>query len=488
MSRRGVSYRLWTEREHGARRAFDDPEVASADLAGALLTATLLGEADLSRLPWRDAPPRPALDRAEQLLTHLGALDDGQLTQTGQQMAQIPAHPRVARALIEAHRIGCLRSASEQLAILDEGGGWVRTGGRAPTENDLADRWYAAMNRGGRGWAPIPRALQQRLKRRAEQLHETARRVLGRSPSQGGEAVRALCAGWPDRVSGRRDDGRRYHMASGRGAELHRESGLRGADLLLALDVTDQPGALALVRLGARVDPAWIHSEARIEVRYDAEQDKLFARRAWRTGALLLREQRGVRAPKHLSREALAAAMRTHPHRAVPLKDKDFARFLARVAFAERAATDVQFPSTDLDTLVEYGVERLSEERSLAAVQQMNWIRVLGDRLDYAQRKVLDERFPDNIRLGNGVTLRVDYPTEGPAVIAARIQRFFGLRQTPRIDGRAVMLHLLAPNGRPEQITDDLAGFWERGWPEVRKLLRGRYPKHAWPEDPHQRS
>jgi ATP-dependent helicase HrpB len=187
-----------------------------------------------------------------------------------------------------------------------------------------------------------------------------------------------------------------------------------------------------------------------------------------------------------LVEDVLCEAVAQQPRRAVPLEAPELARALARVRYAARCAPQEGWPSTELADLAGLARDVAEGCRSLADLHRRDWAGALLGRLDRAQRRRLDELAPERIRVPSGSEVAVDYPLDGPPVLAVRMQELFGLSETPRIGGLPVMLHLLAPNGRPQQVTQDLAGFWARTWPEVRKELRARYPKHAWPDDPTQ--
>jgi ATP-dependent helicase HrpB len=259
------------------------------------------------------------------------------------------------------------------------------------------------------------------------------------------------------------------------------------ADYLVALDVSDTDDALARVHLASAVELDWLPRTLVPVATWDATQDRVLTAVEVRAGSLLLERRLGAPVDASLVEEVLCQAVAREPRRCVPLEQQEgFARLLARIRFASRVDPAGPWPSTELNELAELAVDLASGCRSLADLVKKDWAEALLGRLSWAARQRLDEVAPERIEVPSGSRIFVDYPLEGTPVLAVRMQELFGCRDTPRIGGQAVMLHLLAPNGRPQQVTQDLAGFWERTWPEVRKELRPRYPKHSWPDDPTQ--
>lgn len=477
----GVAYRLWTEGSHQARAAHDRAEVARADAVGAVLALRAAGEPDPAAFPWFEAPPTHALEAADSLLRALGALDGDALTEVGAAMARVPAHPRVARALVEAHALGLVDAAATGAALLSDRLPFRRQGPARATDDDLADLIDALRRDGAHGWVATSRGAVARVRQTAEQLGRAVVRALGAPAPPSGEALaRAFLVGWPDRVARRQGD--RHVLASGRGATLHPDSGVR-ADWLLALDVLDTDRTEARIHLAAAIDPAWLEVPDVVEVTWDAATDRVQTARRARWGSLVLREQLGVPATDAAVSSALVAALGDAPSRALP-DDRDLRRFLARWRFLARARPDLEVPAPDDALLREVLAELAPGARSLADLRKRDWRGALWARLPWEVAGKLDSLVPDTLPVPSGRHVRLDYPDDGPPVLAVRMQELFGCTDTPRVAGTPVLLHLLAPNGRPQQVTDDLDGFWSRQWPEVRRDLRGRYPRHPWPEDP----
>lgn len=486
----GVCYRLWTAHEHLVES--EEPEILRADLAGAVLQLRCWGEGDPARFPWFQ-PPRPeALARADALLRRLGALDVG-VTETGRAMARLPAHPRLARLLIEGRALGCPRRAALAAAILAERDPFVRGPGRAEaahrSDSDLLDRVLALeeFERTGRGDAIHPGAARFVLRARDQLLAGLGGRDGG--TEEEAALLRALCAAYPDRLARRRDRaGRRGVMLGGRGVFLHAASAVADAELFLCLDV-DAGEAEAVVRIASVARREWLPRERiveGVETEFDEERGRVVAFRRTRFEDLVLEEApTGVPAGPEASR-LLAEAAARDLRRALGLGDPEMEDFLARVACLREWMPELGLPLLD-EERIRAILPALCEGRrsfeDLAGAPRIDFLRGL---LTHAQQRALEQHAPQRLKVPSGNAIRLKYERGKPPVLAVRMQELFGLRETPRVAaGRiAVLLHLLAPNGRPQQVTADLASFWDTTYPAVRRELRARYPRHAWPEDP----
>jgi len=448
----GRCVRLWTEADHRARPDALEPEVRRADLADAALELLSWGETDLFSFPWFEAPDHARLEQALDLLARLGAVRDGVVTPLGRRLARLPVHPRLARVVLEGARLGARAHAALGAAVLAE---WrpPRRPARHASDSDVLDRL--------RDPPRTVRLLAERLAGR------------GAPGARDDDAVRrALYAGFPDRLARRRAPGQdRAVMVGGRGVRLGPESAVRDAELFVCLDLDAGRGE-ARCRAASAVERAWLpEGETDEVVAFDGER-VAGVRRTVLDGLVL--DERAV--PPSPER---AAACLAEAARGFPVKDIAVRSFLARLAFLREQRPDLGLPALSADDVLP---ELCHGRRSLADLEKAPWLEALRGRLTYRQRRTLDELAPE--RIGRG---RVTYrePHE-PPVLAVKIQDLFGREQTPAVAGGRVrvLLHLLAPNGRPQQVTDDLASFWDNTYPVVRKELRGRYPKHAWPEDP----
>lgn len=438
----GVVHRLWDARDR--LRPHRDPDIVRIDLAGPVLDIVAWG-GDPRRFDWFEAPPAHALEAAIALLHRLGAIDvDGRLTRDGRAMRRLPLHPRLARLLMAAG--GDVRVA-RVCASLSEG---VRLRAAVAGEtrsSDLEVFGDAA-------------ALPPHLRQVVQQLTSP-----NAAPVSDEDLRRAVLAAYPDRVARRRASSRdAFLLASGSGATLARDSGVRQADFVVAVDVTAgvAPGADALIRLASAIEPGWL-VPTRIETVHEFLEDTgtVRARRVEWYDALVLRE-RAVPVEPNEAAPLLCAAW----HRRGP-SEGDL-RLLRRLEFAGL--------SIDRDALVAAAV---------ASATRLDDVR-LDDHVPGHVRADLARLAPDVLRVPSGREHPIVYRDDGGVEVAVKLQEVFGLADTPRLGPRAVPVTftLLAPNRRPVQVTRDLKSFWTRGYPEVRKELRGRYPKHPWPEDP----
>jgi ATP-dependent RNA helicase HrpB len=445
----GRALRLWDPRDR--LRAHREPEVLRVDLAAPLLDVLAWG-GDPERFRWFETPARERVEAATELLASLGAVKGGRLTPLGEGLRRLPLHPRLGAVLLAA---GGSRRAAAVCAVLAERRG-PRPADPPTTDSDvlsLADRLEEA---------PLS------LRRAAQELERLGGRLAGGAARSADDTSlrRALLAGFPDRVARRREArSSRLLLASGTGALLARESGVRDGELLLALEVVGGgvgPGGEPLVTTASRVEPEWL-APTRSETvhRFDAAAGAVRAwQREWYQGLVL--GERTVAPDPEAAAPLLAAALE---ERGLAPED-------------ERLESRALFAGVDLDIgalrrLACAGRTRLPE----GSLEQLLPPRTL---------RALDEGAPKSLPLPSGRRTSLVYRQDGTVVAAVKLQELFGLADTPRIGSRRepVVFELLAPNGRPVQTTRDLRSFWSRGYPEVRRELRGRYPRHPWPEDP----
>lgn len=468
----GASYRCWTEGEHAHLAAHPEPEIAVADLAGFALELAVWGspEADLA-LP--DRPPAPALAAARATLTDLGALDEtGAVTDRGRAIARVPADPRLARALLDGAPLVGVRRAAEVVALLADD---VRAPG-----GDLV----AALRTARRERTPTWR-------RTVEQLAEHASGA-GEAMSDDLAVGAVVALAHPDRVARRRPGGSSYLMVGGTGAVLPRGSALGEPAWLAVGDVDRRAGQRdATIRSAAPIDADLALEAAAARWREDEEvgwaDGRVVARRVTRLGAIELAAVPLPDPPAERVGEAVRAGLRQEGVEVLPWTDA--ARALReRLAFLHRSL-GAPWPDVSDDALgatVEVWLGReLGRIRGARDLRRIDVLAALRRLLPWPEAGRLDELAPERLVVPSGSAVRVDYGPDQP-VLAVRLQETFGWAETPRLaDGRVpVLLHLLSPARRPVAVTADLASFWAQGYPQVRAELRGRYPKHAWPEDP----
>jgi ATP-dependent helicase HrpB len=443
----GQCWRLWPEVAHGKRPDFTSPEVSRVDLAGASLELLSWGS-DPRSFAWLDAPTEHALDAAMDLLSELGAIEDGKLSAYGREISELPVHPRLAVLTLRGDN-----SAALAAAVISEGYGVG--------------------------------SLEARLDRAAhESSHHPVKKLADRlrGKGRGGDLDQALLAAFPDRVALRRGEEPRGRLVGGRGVRLARGVSIGRARVFLCLDVADAKPE-AEVRLAVSIQEDELPTAWHDEAAWDAGNERVrgVARRRYRD---LVLEERSAKLPPNAG-DWLAEQAAKDLRRVLPDNDS-FAELYARLQWVATALPDMGFPVPELLTLLP---ELCRGRRSFADLRKAPWHDHLTRNLSWSQRKQLDELAPPTYKLQNGRSARLQYSATGPPVLAVRMQQMFGVRETPTVGGGRVkvLLHLLAPNRRPQQITSDLAGFWSTTWPQIRKELRARYPKHAWPENPFQR-
>ncbi len=490
----GLCYRLWTEAVQRTLQPAFSPEIRDADLASLVLELALWGVTEPAELVWMDVPPPGAFAQARELLINLGAMDGtGRITPLGRRMAGLPLHPRLAHMLLEAADQGHGNLACDLAALVSERD--ILRVDRGPRPADVDQRLRALDMWRERRSAPsgCDPAACVRVDRAARQW----RRLLGAKVSQtgGGHAGLLLAAAYPERIAQRRaGSSDRYRLASGRGVRLAADDALGASDYLAVahLDAGQAEGrvylAAALTLDEIRGDLAHRLREE-VVVEWDPGIRAVAARRDERLGELRLSTRPLEGTDPEIVRQALVAGIRQMGIGALPWTDA--ARdWQARVLSLRHWCPDDGFPDISepallngLETWLGPYLNRMSRGEHL---QRLDLARIFLDSVGWEVRRRVDEGAPTHLRVPSGSRLRLRYTPGEPPVLAVRLQEMFGLADTPVVCwGRVpVMLHLLSPAHRPIQITQDLRGFWDRTYPEVRKELKGRYPKHRWPDDP----
>ncbi|MFI6420579.1 ATP-dependent helicase HrpB [Streptomyces sp. NPDC050842] len=488
----GTVYRCWAEAEEGNRVRFPSPEIRIADLADFALRVACWGDPTAEGLALLDAPPTGAMAAARSVLAAVGAVDeDGKATERGGRLSRLGLHPRLGRALLDGAAEVGVRRAAEVVALLSE---------EPPREygDDLTAAWRSAR-RGADGYAAHWKAEARRLERSAGSVGEAAEpgrdAKAGAVSRAGGEdAVAGLVTAlaFPERVARAREQGG-YLMVSGSGARIDEGSGLRSTPWL-AVAVADRTArdATARVRLAAVVDEGtarWAAGHLRAtgeEVHW--EDGDVVARSVDRLGAVELTVRPlGSGAEPALVREALLDGLRREGLGLLRWS-RDASELRERLAFLYGELGD-PWPDVADGALVDRAEEWLEPELSRASrradLGRIDAGQALRRLLPWATGEAgrLDELAPERIEVPSGSRIRVEYGGGRP-VLSVKLQEMFGLAETPRVAGVPVLVHLLSPAGRPAAVTADLASFWREGYRAVRAELRGRYPKHPWPEDP----
>ncbi len=469
----GIAIRLWSLAQHRGLPPFDRPEILDAELSHLVLDCAAWG-ADPATLAFADPPPAGPLAAGRALLTDLGALDsEGRITEHGRRMTRLGAHPRLAAMMLAAKTPAEAALAADIAALLEE---------RDPLRGAGADiSLRLAALHGHPGEAD--RGALSRIRHGAQSY----RARLGSKSAPAGDAGGLLAAGFPDRVAQARGEAGNFRLSGGGGARLSPTDPLARAKFLVAAGLEQKASARITLAapLAAESLPEWVLSRCtdRVESGFDADTGAVFSRRRRRFGALIL-EDRLVPADPSETAATLARILVEKPER---LPWTDAARQLqARAALLR--SIDPAFPDlSDSALAADAGAwlaPHLAGMSRLADTQKLDLTAALRSLLAWDEAARLDRDLPTHLALPAG-RAAIDYSGPVP-VAAARAQAFFGLQRTPLLAGGRIPLQvaLLSPAGRPAAITADLETFWRGAWADVRRDLRGRYPKHAWPENP----
>jgi len=479
----GVCYRLWDEADESNLADHAAAEIVAADLAPVVLQCAFWGAPRLEDLPWPTLPPLASWRQATSLLIDLGALEMGvdgvaRITARGRSMVRLPTHPRLSHMVVRAADHGCARVATLLAAAITELAGESRLRGETDAralldhvENgDAADGFSRRVERLARSWG-------------RQWPPDSAEIAVGRM----------LSWAFPDRIARQRGPGGRYQMAGGGGVQIDPADPLSSQEWLVVAELSGT-SAEAHIRLAAPYEQAWLYAdfsgliESMPLIEWDRQRQMVVAANRSRYGAITLRDS-GLHEPDPI---AVATAM------LVGVKEEGLERLpwcrgalelRARVEFLRRARPEELWPDfsdSGLKASLEEwllpiltGISRWSQMKEVDLVGAL--LALLGDR-----RRQLDTLAPTHFILPGGSRCRIRYDQGIEPIIAVRIQDIFGLEETPKVAGGrvAVVIHLLSPAQRPVQITKDLTSFWRTGYAQIRKDLRGRYPKHHWPENP----
>lgn len=475
----GVAIRLWSPALHRGLPAFDRPEILEAELSSLALDCAAWGTPP-TELPFQDKPPAGALAAANALLAELGALDSaGRITPTGQRMATLGAHPRLAAMMLAAETPGEAARAADIAALLEERDPMR---GQEPAA-DINSRLAAIED----GDPMADRAALSRIRRAAGQYR---RRMRVPADARGeGDPGRLLAAAFPDRIAQRRGEPGSFRLSGGGGARLPRTDELASAGLLAVASL--EMKASARIRLAARLDPDALPPalEARvteqIERGFDPVSGTVLARRRRRLGMLILSDRTVPADPTDVA-VALADAVAAEGLRALPWTDAA-RQFQTRLGLMRGVDPNTDWPDLS-DTALMAGVQdwlapHLTGMARLTDLERLDLPAILRGMLPWALADRLDRELPIHLTLPGG-RAAVDY-AEAVPLASARAQAFYGLKTTPKLAGGKIPLRLalLSPAMRPIAVTADLAGFWTGAWADARRDMRGRYPKHRWPED-----
>jgi ATP-dependent helicase HrpB len=470
----GTCYRLWPEAETRALAPHDEPEIRAADLSGLALEMARWGVSSVDGLPWYEQPPKAAFAQAQDLLQKLGALDlQCAITAHGKAMAELPLHPRLAHMVIAARHLGAGQSAAEIAGLLSERDGAVRD-----ASIDVEQRLM--MMRG---------AARARWQQVVKQVRDLA--SLKQDSSDVSHGVLVALA-YPDRIARKR--GGRYLLSGGGGAVLPPHDNLNKSDWL-AIATLDGAAGDGKARLAAELsqrDVETYFSDLIIEtqgVHWDTKANAVKAGLTRRLGAIILQEKPAADIDRSQTAAAMLEGVALMGLSCLPWTEA--ARgFQARVKFLARVMPDAGFPaladealSASMATWLAPYLEGMLRKGDLA---RLDLLQILQSLLPQDLLRRMEKLAPQRMTVPGGGSYRIDYDVEGDPVLQVRLQEMFGLQAAPQVaDGRArLKIVMLSPGMKPVAVTQSLETFWLQGYPDVRKDMRGRYPKHSWPEDP----
>ncbi|MHC8353109.1 ATP-dependent helicase HrpB [Pseudomonas sp. RT4P38] len=490
----GVCYRLWSQDQHEQLAAYASAEILSADLAGLALQLGRWGVTP-GQLVWLDVPPAAAYAQAQDLLERLGALDGEALTRHGQAMAELPAHPRIAHLLLRGQALGLADMACDVAALLGERD--ILRGAGADLHSRLV--LLSGEERAARGaQGGVQRARQLARQYRGYLRGKASEPVSDPDHPRWLGALLALA--YPDRVAQqRRAGGAEYRLANGRAALFAEADSLMKQPWLVIADLGSRQGQREeRIYLAADFDPALFDSVLAEQVRcvdqldWDEREGVLRAERQRKVGELILSREPLTGLDETARSQALVNLVRRKGLELLPWTP-ELRQWQARVALLRQLDLGSkelsEWPDVSdaalLKSLEQWLMPYLGKVSRLSHFANLDLSSIVHNLLPWPLPQRLDELAPHHLSVPSGSSIRLDY-SEQPPILAVRLQELFGLAETPRIAGgrQVVKLHLLSPARRPVQVTQDLANFWRSTYAEVKKDLKGRYPKHYWPDDP----
>lgn len=499
----GVCYRLWSEAEDRALEPSTPPEMLEADLTPLALELAAWGADDPAELSWIDPPPAAPYGQAVQLLRQLGALDAaGRITAHGRRMAGLGLHPRLAHMLLRAQPLGLARAACRLAALMEEPG---LVKGQAH-DGDLRGRLAVLMAAAGDAGPAAERTAPDSAGADIRRLLAVSRqweRLLETEFPEGAKTTREqpdwqrycgllVSFAYPDRIARRRGDGR-YLLRSGRGAAFGSAQPLSAAPLLAIADVDDE-GPEGRILLAAPMEESWLAEFYGDELReektaeWDDSAEAVRARIRLVFGAIVLKEQPDPKPSADLIQAALLGVIREQGAAILPWNPKS-RQLQARILFL-RKHDEERWPDVSNEALSanaeEWFASYVAGFRKKSELKSLSMHQILENRFDWQQVQELNAEAPTHLSVPSGSKIAIQYDGPQAPYAAVRLQEVFGMMDTPRIGyGRTpVTMHLLSPASRPVQVTADLRSFWQGTYFEVKKDLKGRYPKHYWPDDP----
>ena len=486
----GACYRLWSEGQQAELLPQTPPEIRNADLTPLLLELACWGETTPERLTWLDPPSVSHLHQARELLQNLGALNtEGQPTALGRQMVSLPLPPRLARLILATAGEEETALACDLAALLSERDLLPRSATATVSACDLECRWQLLHKQ---PLSPAARAVLRvaaDLQRNLQATRQTA------WPEDSQQIQCWLASAWPDRIARQREPGSdRYLLSDGSGATLSRRSGLKRPPFLIALELEQRDGNLAEIVIASTIERTILETvfatrlQPQRQVGWDEREGRVIAREIVALGALTLTERPLKATQEELGQAALDGIRQIGIERLAWPREAE--QLIARVGHCSRHLTEENWPDLSPQALTAnlegWLLPFLNGTSTRAELERFNPLAALKSLIPWQLQARLEQLAPERIEVPSGSRIRIDYTAEAAPVLAVKLQELFGLKQNPTIlQGRLpLQIHLLSPAGRPLAMTQDLEHFWNHVYPEVRKEMRGRYPKHPWPDDP----
>lgn len=496
----GYCSRLWSEKDHIMREDFDKPEIQRVDLSAALLRLFAFGENNWEEFPWFEKPNHLAVDNGIKLLENLKAIHLGKITPLGVQMNEIPLHPRLSAILIRG-ATNSLRQVSLAIAILSERSVFNHTydcsnfrRDQSASSSDVLDvvellEHYQSFENSVQNNNMIPDRAANVFRVLDQLIASFGRDKNIENTETEEDFLRAILAGFPDRVAKRREkNSLKALMVGNRGVVLSRKSRVTDHSFFVCVDIQSGDEE-SVARMVSGINCDWLDpvlKRSQREVFYDSSLKKLIAVQKLYYMDLVLDEKDSHLTSDDLKGEILQQGLMNHLKQVLPDLDSTAGQLLERINIYGQLFPKINFPVIDSDSLLEPLVWMCKGKKTLAEVKDGDWFNAVKTILSYEQYVALQKELPEKLTLPSGKVVPLKYQIGKSPLLEARIQELFGWKETPKLGGGKLplLISLLAPNYRSQQLTLDLAGFWKNTYPQVRKDLRGRYPKHAWPEDP----
>ena len=481
----GVCYRLWSAATQARMAPVRTPEILESDLSGLLLECAAWGEADVTRLPWLTPPPGAAVSSARTLLTSLGAIrENGTITPHGKALAALPCHPRIAQMLLHAGTPGQKALAADLAALLEEKDPLDEEAG-CGLELRVRALQEARQRKSGGPWS--------RIDRMARQYADIARTDVAQAVNDPYEIGALLAAAYPERIGHAWKEGAgRYQLAGGAIVAADPSDPVCAAAWIVVGHMHEKPGGVGRIFLASPVTPDDLQPYARTRdlIGWDEREEAVVARRESRIGNLVLASTPLPGIPAEDRVRIIAGAAPKHGLSMFGFSEAS-ANLQRRIAAAAAWQPALDLPDVSTQALLESAAQWLpgfiGTARTAAQLKKLDMEEIIWSRLTYSQRQAVERLAPSHVEVPTGSRIRLEYRQGAEApVLRVRLQECFGMKETPRVgDGRIpVLMELLSPGYKPVQLTRDLRSFWEGTYFEVRKELRRRYPKHAWPDDP----